>query len=269
MDTIKFRDYQKFDKIAGWGAKITLEKASEYIIETMDDILFNNESLASMHDILKEKFNIVFENSSFLDIGCGNGIQLLKLKRMGAKSVSGVTASDSDCESGKNIGINIVKCDMHELEFDDKTFDVILLHQSLEHAISPYIVLCEVNRILKDNGFIHIVIPEDDIVWSFTSLHFWCPTMYQLSALLQRSGFTPVYNYRGTFSINSNEIKKVMVFLWTKAVENNSRISVPSKDLDGSAQDIYTEKIIKGNLNITPQNCIKILPGELGPIKET
>jgi ubiquinone/menaquinone biosynthesis C-methylase UbiE len=50
--------------------------------------------------------------------------------------------------------------DAHDLPFEDKMFDRVVCYVSLEHFISPFTALCEMVRVLKDDGEIEIVVPN-------------------------------------------------------------------------------------------------------------
>ena len=61
-----------------------------------------------------------------------------------------------------------VACDLNFsplLPFEDKTFDVVICKDILEHILEPLLVLHEVYRILKDSGYVIISVPN----------HFYLP----------------------------------------------------------------------------------------------
>jgi 2-polyprenyl-3-methyl-5-hydroxy-6-metoxy-1,4-benzoquinol methylase len=60
-------------------------------------------------------------------------------------------------------GIELKTCDIsrEKLPYDTETFDVVLFCETLEHlAISPYIVLTEVRRVLKKDGILVLSTPN-------------------------------------------------------------------------------------------------------------
>ena len=61
-------------------------------------------------------------------------------------------------QTKKNISLQ----DMHEIEFQDKSFDFVYGSQILEHSPAPVIVLAQVNRLLRNNGQFFFWIPDDE-----------------------------------------------------------------------------------------------------------
>lgn len=216
MDTEKFRAYQRFDKIPGWSYKISEKvlKDEGYMVDSTEDIMFNNFAIKNLISILKEKKGIVKE-MKILDIGCGSGLLVLKLDRLGFDTY-GLTANEEDIKNCEFAKSKVKQGDMHELPFEDDFFDAVIINQCLEHAISPYIVLCEINRVLKKDGVISIIIPKDGTFWNFCPMHFSCMSMYQLSSLLQKTNFYPIFNFRGKVPIATNELKELLFYYWIK-----------------------------------------------------
>jgi len=78
-----------------------------------------------------------------LDIGCGQG------------KVEGSIGLDrsqyTDCD---------IVADAHHLPFVENIFGRIHLHLLLEHVESPFYVLKEVNRVLSEDGYIFLSVPN-------------------------------------------------------------------------------------------------------------
>ena len=89
----------------------------------------------------------------FLDVGCGEQRQIENWVVEKGCSYMGV---DLFPVKGR---INAVQGDMHELPFEDKSFDVVFVHNVFEHSISPFIALNEFSRVLSGDGFIIIGLP--------------------------------------------------------------------------------------------------------------
>ena len=108
--------------------------------------------------------------SPTLDIGCGN-------RRGGDICVDTVD------------GIADYKADACDLPFSDKTFQSVFMIHSLEHIEDYKKALREVQRVLKDNGVLGIVIPHISMSYlDPTHKHHWVP--YELSKDLYSIGFT-------------------------------------------------------------------------------
>jgi SAM-dependent methyltransferase len=122
-----------------------------------------------------------------LDIGCGNGKRLLKLKEDDWDTY-GVEISDIASKHARELGLNIFTSTLEQAEFEDEFFDVVILSHVLEHLSDPNITLKEIYRVLKNDGKLIISIPNVD---SFEAKHlkkYW--TAWELPRHLYH--FTPV-----------------------------------------------------------------------------
>lgn len=104
---------------------------------------------------LLEKIVEIFrtaEKGKVLDLGCGDGDYAKRLKDLGFEVIAG----DIDIARFRYKNeIEFKHCDItKEMPFTDKTFDYVLLMEVVEHLRNPYIVLSEINRIIKDGGYL-------------------------------------------------------------------------------------------------------------------
>ncbi len=118
--------------------------------------------------IKKRKVNFLLESviSNFsglpkgkiLDLGCGEGEYSKRLKDSGFDVISG----DIDSARFKyKDEIGFKYCDItNKLPFADNTFDYVLLLEVIEHLRNPYAVISEINRIIKENGFLILSTPN-------------------------------------------------------------------------------------------------------------
>jgi len=102
---------------------------------------------------LLEKVIQILQNEKrgkVLDLGCGDGDYAKRLKDLGFEVIAG----DIDLKRFRYKNeIEFKHCDItKEMPFPDKTFDYVLLMEVVEHLRNPYIVLSEINRIIKDGG---------------------------------------------------------------------------------------------------------------------
>jgi len=103
-----------------------------------------------------------------LDIGCGRG-RLLKLLASRARRAIGVDI-DSAARSSARAELflaglsncSLRKGDMYDLEFDDASFDTIILDDVLGVAKQPQRVLTEAARLLRTNGRLLVLHRLDD-----------------------------------------------------------------------------------------------------------
>jgi ubiquinone/menaquinone biosynthesis C-methylase UbiE len=89
--------------------------------------------------------------STVLDIGCGNGKNMLYRQDL---NMTGLEYSEALCNICINRGLKVVQGDARSLPFKDNTFDAIIMIAVIHH-IPPdehYKVLKEIARVLKPQG---------------------------------------------------------------------------------------------------------------------
>jgi len=117
--------------------------------------------------------NIDFiKNGKFLDIGCGNGSRLLKMKQLGW-DVSGVEMSKKAYNECKKNGLNVFNSTLENTSFESNSFDVIYLSHLIEHLPNPIEVLTIVKKILKPNGLLYIKTPNRESLGRKLFKRFW------------------------------------------------------------------------------------------------
>lgn len=94
-------------------------------------------------------------DSSILDVGCGVGGLLLRLRKKGFSDLMGVDLFIKDNIFYKH-GLRVFKKEIKDVE---GKFDFIMLHHSLEHMPDPLSVLKKSYSLLKANRYILIRIP--------------------------------------------------------------------------------------------------------------
>lgn len=96
-----------------------------------------------------------------LDVGCGTGDRLDVFRSKGFETY-GVETSDSADYAAKHLNLNVFKGDLFSPQFQDRFFDIVTLYNVLEHTHHPVGVCDEIHRILKDDGFLVIQVPNKD-----------------------------------------------------------------------------------------------------------
>lgn len=113
-----------------------------------------------------------------LDIGCSSGLLTAALAE--ALPEGKITGLDSYKDAIKFAKvkyphIEFVVADAHKLPFKNKTFDLIICTETLEHLINPKQALLEMKRVLKKNG--RAIISMDSGNFLFRSVwFFWTKT---------------------------------------------------------------------------------------------
>jgi len=136
--------------------------------------------------------------AKILDVGCGDGEYLKKLKNLGFETY-GVDINPRAVEVARRKGLNVFLGELHEAKYPDNFFDVIILKDVLEHVHSPTSVLEEAFRILKPGGILKVGGPSFGVearmssrFWSLLNVpqHLYFFTPQTLSLLVRKAGFS-------------------------------------------------------------------------------
>ena len=174
-------------------------------------------------DIITEWIN---HNSRILDLGCGDGslLKLLNVKR----NVSGYGVDSSIDKTIKSIdnSINILNADIndHMGYFKDKSFDFVILAQSLQVVENPVLLIKEMLRI------------GNEVIISFPNMGYWKSRLY-----LFFKGEMPVtrelpYNWHSTPNIHLCTISdfKKMCLINNFEIINEVVNNINGKDISSS-----------------------------------
>jgi len=96
-----------------------------------------------------------------LDVGCGRGDTLAWLQRWGA-DVHGTQVSAVAAQVARQLvgADRIFVGDLSEAGYPDASFDCVTLWHVLEHVPEPLVLLKEIRRILRPDGFVYIEVPN-------------------------------------------------------------------------------------------------------------
>lgn len=140
-----------------------------------------------------------------LDIGCSSAVLTNEIAKTLKKSqVTGLDSYKAAIQFArlKYPHINFVAADAHKLPFKDKSFDLVICTETLEHVINPKKTLEEMKRVLKKDGrgiismdsgsplfhlIWHIWTKTKGRVWQNAHLHEFSTTL--LEDLIKDAGF--------------------------------------------------------------------------------
>lgn len=97
-----------------------------------------------------------------LDIGCGIGIyEREMLKRWPSINMVGCDLSAKNIERAQEYepGAFYIKCDVEHMPQQDKTVDLALSIEVMEHFLHPELVVSELARVIRPGGILIIVVP--------------------------------------------------------------------------------------------------------------
>jgi SAM-dependent methyltransferase len=155
MDYVKYKEHQ---------GEVTAKQLEDMPIvdESEPDLLPKNLPaflVVRAQRNLRAIQNYVNADSHILDIGCRTGVYLLFLKHHGFKNLWGIEIHKESVEFAKKRKLNVIEGDIHALFYDDHSFDAVNCTQVFEHTHDPEMALCEIKRVLKDDGVLWIDIP--------------------------------------------------------------------------------------------------------------
>lgn len=162
------------------------------------------------------------EKASFLEIGCGDGFLLHRLKQLGAKKVIGCEPGPAALQGMEKYGVKILNRFFEPALFDEK-YDVIYSYGVLEHIYNPLKLLSAFKYCLKENGHVFVGVPNCEKKLKLGDANILCHehwnyfTEENLRNLLARGNFDIIEMMVG--------INDAMIYAWgTVAKEKGSPI---------------------------------------------
>jgi SAM-dependent methyltransferase len=136
-----------------------------------------------------------------LDVGSGSGMVPLAVSLAGDVEVLGIDPfAPGDRRLGEHAQLRAVTLDQV-----DGSFDLVMLHHSLEHVLDPLATLLDARRVLSKGGVLLVRVPTassrawreygTDWIQLDPPRHVWIPSRPGLAALARRSGLDVVATY--------------------------------------------------------------------------
>ena len=144
-----------------------------------------------------------------LDVGAGSGEHAWKMAERGWYV--------NMCDIAPNLP-DVERQDMHGFSYQNHSFDLIFCSQVLEHALAPYIALCEFNRVLKPEGLLALTMPDACETWVKDSQHYSCFNLMQWTHLINKAGFD-VISSKEHFENGDSPENKMLLFVCKKREE--------------------------------------------------
>jgi 2-polyprenyl-3-methyl-5-hydroxy-6-metoxy-1,4-benzoquinol methylase len=131
------------------------------------------------------------KDAYILDLGCGVGYFMDRMKEEGYTNITGLTLSVEDIDQCSKKGHRVIRADMNFLSDKDESVDMLFCRHSLEHSPFPFFTLLEYNRVLKPGGKLYIEVPQPNCEKAHEDNrnHYSIMGQTMWLSLLQRSGF--------------------------------------------------------------------------------
>jgi ubiquinone/menaquinone biosynthesis C-methylase UbiE len=102
---------------------------------------------------------VELEDKTILDIGCGVGAFVRRLREFSPR-VAGIDVDEERVKEGGKALPDLALAVGENLPLADNSFDVILLHEVLEHVTDDQATLREAHRVLRPGGSVVIFCPN-------------------------------------------------------------------------------------------------------------
>ena len=103
-----------------------------------------------------------------LDLGCGDGLNITILKKMGIRNIVGVDISGKLIKEAKRLNPNVkfYTASSEKLPFGSESFDIVLVDSVFHHLMNYEKSLLEINRVLNPKGQLCFIEPHNSLLRS-------------------------------------------------------------------------------------------------------
>lgn len=113
------------------------------------------------------------KKGKLLDLGCAAGF-FLQVAAENGWQVEGVEISPFVANYARShLHLNVHQADLQEINFPQKSFDLITLWDVLEHLSDPLFTFKKIRKILKDDGLLVFSTPDVDSLPAKLTKHRW------------------------------------------------------------------------------------------------
>jgi len=197
---------------------------------------FSRQQYSDYFSIIEKHVRI--DSRSLLDIGCGDGLLL----NTASKYKWNAEGYDVDRETvervKKRIGLPVYSGDFFNIEWRSNYYNLVTMHQVLEHLKNPRKYLEQVHELLSEGGLLFIASPNINSLsarikfWLESKglrkknigsyydtdhhLVYFCPKV--LSSLLKQLGYDVLFTRNG-FKLESSNKSPIMKFITHNIIE--------------------------------------------------
>ena len=200
MDETFFEKYYSSDEYYG-----------HYQPQINESSVYNNERPLLIYNIVKKYLS---KSSHILEIGTGRGDNLITLKEKGFINLYGTEINSRCVNSLKKKRIKCFNGNLRKfLKTKTGLFDLIILSHVLEHFVEPDNELLDISELLKETGYLFVLVPNltspSNTFSQFTLPHTFYFTKTSLSNLLGICGLSSIMSKQLISSELATLAKKV------------------------------------------------------------
>lgn len=182
--------------------------------------------------------NMIEQNATVLDLGCGDGTLLKLLKDKGVNA-RGIDINQDNVVKCLEKGLSVFQGDIDEglQEYPDKSYDYVVLNQTLQSTEKPDYVMQEMLRVGKK------------IVVSFPNFAYWRIRFYLLfHGRMPKSNILP-FEWYDTPNIHLLTIKDFYSFVKKYGLKVEQKLSMTRAKVRNSLfhkmfDNLFTEEVI-------------------------
>ncbi|HWD24129.1 MAG TPA: class I SAM-dependent methyltransferase, partial [Acidimicrobiales bacterium] len=113
------------------------------------------------------------QRGRLLDVGASNG-GLVRAARESGFSAEGLEPSAEICELSRDLqGVDLYCGDIRDGHFTPESFDIITMHDVLEHVFEPFEVLVACRKVLAPRGIVVVETPTTDALDAVKDFEEW------------------------------------------------------------------------------------------------
>lgn len=125
-----------------------------------ENFVYWREALAYGHGFYMENVEKYIQTGRMLDIGCGNGHLLEAAKKRGWSVCGYDVDSKSTSVVAQRLEIEVASGNFFSCDFGQEKFDLVTMHQVLEHLKAPNEYLQRIRSLLNDGGYFFVAVPN-------------------------------------------------------------------------------------------------------------
>ncbi len=157
--------------------------------------------------------DIAQRQTSLLDIGCGDGENMLRFQQASLEKV-GIEVSFSRLQTAQRQGLVVQQASGTALPFADDSFDMLYIAHVLHHVAEFDTVLREIERVVVENGVVFVVETVTD--HPLLRLARWLHPVWQGDEVEANWRYSQLYEMltAHNFRVERTERYNVLFFLW-------------------------------------------------------